>query len=453
LSGCRVGKRGGEYARLDKADLRILLGLDPWHWPPGQVCQIQAESGDLTIPLEPFSIYRDWQPVTIPHQRSEKAILAVIVLARGAVNLGLRIVYPFLPAISRGLGISLSAAGALVAARSLAGMFAPLFGVLADRRGGRWVMLLGSALLVAGAALIAGLPWYAVALLGFGLLGLSKGAYDSAVQAYIGRRVPYEQRGRALGISELAWSAAWLGMPLGGWLIARAGWRAPFVLIALLGALGWWLTQRVLPPDEPEQPGPGASRQERESIQRLLRDRHAWVALSITALFITTQEILFVVYGAWMEDAFGLAVTTLGLASLIIGAAEALGEVGAALLSDRLGKRRAVFAGMLFASGGYLVLPRLTGSLALALAGTALVILAFEFSVVSYIPLVSGLSATARGTLMSFNVVAFSVGRTLAAPLAVALYRPGDLTRNGAVAACVSVLILVLLLQVQERGH
>jgi hypothetical protein len=35
---------------------RILLGLDPWHWPPGQVRQIQARSGDLAIPLEQFSI-------------------------------------------------------------------------------------------------------------------------------------------------------------------------------------------------------------------------------------------------------------------------------------------------------------------------------------------------------------------------------------------------------------
>ncbi len=386
-------------------------------------------------------------------QVSERAILGVIVLARSAVNLGLRIVYPFLPAISRGLGISLGAAGVLVAARSLAGMGAPLFGMLADRRGGRWVMLLGIALLVAGAALTAGLPWYVSALLGFGLMGLAKGVHDSAVHVYVGRRVPYERRGRALGITELAWSATWLGMPLSGWLIARVSWRAPFVLIALLGAAGWWLTRRVLPPDAPGEQSLGQQRRERDNLKGLLRDRQVWLALFISGLFITTQETLFVVYGAWMEDAFGLTVTTLGLVSLVIGVAEALGELGAALFSDRLGKRRAVFVSMLFVSGGYLVLPRLTSSLALALAGTALIIMAFEFGIVSYIPLVSGMSATARGTLMSFNVVALSVGRAVSAPFAVALYRHGDLTRNGLLAACVSVLILVLLSQVQERGH
>lgn len=396
--------------------------------------------------------------MTQSHHPSDKAILGVILLARASVNMALRITYPFLPAISRGLGVSLSAAGTLISVRSLlTGLGALLFGVLADRRGGRRVMMLGIVFLVGGAALTAGLPWYAVALVGFGLMGLAKGAYDPALQVYVGQRVPYEQRGRALGITELAWSAAWLGMPLSGWLIARAGWRAPFVVIAVLGAMGWWLTRRVLPPDPAEKQENQGQRETWtalwHSFRQLRRDNHAWIALSITALLILSVDTLIVVYGAWMEDTFGLTVTALGGVSLVIGVAEAVAELGAALLSDRLGKRRAVSIGVSVMVGGYLLLPRLTGNLAVALVGTALVLLAFEFSVVSFIPLVSGMSATARGTLMSLNVVAFSVGRTIAAPLAVALYRPGDLTRNGWLSAAICLLLLGLLSLLRERGH
>jgi predicted MFS family arabinose efflux permease len=137
----------------------------------------------------------------------------------------------------------------------------------------------------------------------------------------------------------------------------------------------------------------------------------------------------------------------------VIGVAEAIAELGVALLSDRLGKRRAVSLGLALTVGGYLLLPRLSGNLAVALAGTAFVILTFEFSVVSFISLVSGLSATARGTLMSLNVAAFSAGRMIAAPLAVALYRPGDLTRNGLLSAAVCLLSLGLLSLIRERGH
>jgi predicted MFS family arabinose efflux permease len=95
----------------------------------------------------------------------------------------------------------------------------------------------------------------------------------------------------------------------------------------------------------------------------------------------------------------------------------------------------------------------MTGSLWAALAGTALVILGFEFSIVGLIPIVSGLNATARGTLMSLNMSATSVGRVVAAPLAVALYRSADITRNGLLSAIVCLVVLALLTQLRERGH
>lgn len=405
--------------------------------------------------------------MTEPHRSSEKAVLGVTLLTRATLNLPLRFTYPFLPALSRGLGVSLTAASTLVSVRSLVGMGAPLFGVLIDRLGGRRVMMAGMVLLVVGALLTAGFPAYGVALVGFGLMGLSKSAYDPAMQAYVGQRVPYARRGRALAITELAWSATWLGMPLSGWLIEHVSWRAPFVVVAAVGLIGWWLIRRTLAADRPTDRDradlhgsvvpssrPSASLAgQLHSTSYLWRDRHAWLALSITGLLMLAQDNVIIVYGAWIEDVFDLSVTALGVASLAIGVAEAVAELGAALVTDRLGKRRAVFLGLAITAGGYLLLPRSTGSLLGALLGTGLVVLAFEFSVVSYIPLISGLSATARGTLMSLNVTAFSAGRMVAAPLAVALYRPGDLTRNGLLSAALCVLLLGLLSLLRERGH
>jgi predicted MFS family arabinose efflux permease len=391
----------------------------------------------------------------IDRASSEKAALGVILFARVNLNLPVRLTYFFLPVIGRGLGVSLSAAGALVSVRSLTGVVAPLFGALCDQLGGRRVMILGLVLLVAGAGLTAGLPWYGMALLGFGVLGLSKSAYDPAMQAYVGQRVPYERRGRVLGLVELAWSGSLLVMPLCGWLIQRVGWRVPFLLVAILGVLGWWLTRQMLPPDSDDGAGEGERglKGPLRAIGYLWRDRDARLALTITALLMLAQDNLMVVYGAWMEDRFGLSVTALGLVTLVFGGAEVLAELGVALLSDRLGKRRAVFLSLVFTGCGYLLLPQLTGSLANALLGTAFVVLAFEFSIVGLIPIVSGLNATARGTLMSLNVAAASVGRMVAAPLAVALYRPGDLTRNGPVSALTCLLLLGLLALLRERGH
>jgi predicted MFS family arabinose efflux permease len=378
------------------------------------------------------------------------------MFARIALNLPVRLSYFFLPAVARGLAISLPAAGFLVGVRSVAGLAAPFFGVLGDRMGERRVMVLGMGMLVAGAALVGASQWFALAALAFGILGLSKSAFDPAMQGFLGHRVPYERRARALGLAEMAWSGALLGMPLCGWLIDHVNWRAPFALIAVLGILGWWLTRRALSPlgDSGTHAHEGDAGSELyHSLLGLWRDRDARLALAITALLMLAQDNLMVVYGAWMEDRFGLTVTALGMVTLVFGAAELTAELGVALLSDRLGKRRTVFLSLVLTGCAYLLLPHLTGGLLVALSGTVLVILAFEFSIVGLIPIVSGLSATARGTLMSLNVAAAAVGRMVAAPLAVTLYGPGDLVGNGAMSAAVCVLLLILLSLLRERGH
>ena len=80
--------------------------------------------------------------------------LVVMFLARLALNLQYRVVYPFLPAISRGLGVPLETASLLLTVRSLVGAFSPVYGLAADRYGRRPMMLAGLLALSAGAALI-----------------------------------------------------------------------------------------------------------------------------------------------------------------------------------------------------------------------------------------------------------------------------------------------------------
>lgn len=392
---------------------------------------------------------------------SERKLLGIILLARTNLNVPVRLTVFFLPAISRGLGVSLAAASLLVSLRSVAGASAPLFGLVSDRIGAHRMMTLGLSLLVTGAAVVVGLPWYAAVLLGFTILGFSKSAYDPAMQAFVGHRVPYEYRGRALGIVELSWSASLLLMPVSGVLIDRLGWRAPFGMVACLGTAAWWLTRRFLSPiDQPATEYRQGSATEGIGLRSMSRallpfwqDRDTRLALATTALLIVAQGCIMVVFGAWMEQRFGLTLAALGLVTLVIGAAELLAELGVAFFSDRWGKRRAVFVGVLGMVLGYLVLPNLTEHLGCALIGTALLTLAFEFSIVGLVPIVSGLNAASRGTLMSLNVAAASVGRMVAAPLGVALYRTGDLMRNGIASAAICVLVLALLVVLREGQH
>jgi len=367
--------------------------------------------------------------------------LAVMLLARITLNLSYRITYPFLPVIARGLGVDLTSAGLLVAARGAGGLVSPVFGPLSDRLGRRRLMLVGVTLLILAAAVCAALPLYAAFLLAFVTFGIAKAIYDPAMQAYIGDHVPYERRGRAMGITELAWSGAWLiGVPSAGWLIARAGWQSPFALLGVLGAAGLLLIGWLLPRDAPVsahanstslQPGP------------VLRCRNLMAALGVTFLLILANELTFVVYGAWMESHFGLSVAALGLASIVIGIAEALGEFGSTAFVDRLGKRRAVLIGLALAALCYGALPTLGQRLEWALGGLAASFIAFEFAIVSFLPLVSELAPDTRATAMSAHIAAGTTARMIGSAVGAALFaRVGRLEFNAAASVVASLLAL-----------
>ncbi|MDX9832174.1 MAG: MFS transporter [Anaerolineae bacterium] len=355
-----------------------------------------------------------------PRELSLRAQLAIIFVARTILNTSHRIVYPFLPAIARGLGLSVAAAGSLVTARFVAGLAAPFLGPWTDRQPRRRIMQVSLGIFALAAALMAVSRGLGLAVLAFALFGLSKVLYDPAVHAYMGDTVPYDRRAWAVGTVELAWSGGWLlGVPATGFLIERFGWRSPWVAMAVLGVLSMGLTRISLPLGRPADRAPGSRSALRSLLptwRSLLRRRPVIVLLATTVLILASIEIPFIVYGAWLESSFGLSLSTLGLASIAIGAVEAVAEFGTTVITDRLGKRRSVLMGLLCLAGCLLLLPMLANmGLVLAMSGLVAAVLCFEFSIVSLLPLATELVPEARASLLSLNMMAMSAGRMIGA--------------------------------------
>jgi predicted MFS family arabinose efflux permease len=380
---------------------------------------------------------------------SFRAQLATILLSRTVLNTAHRIVYPFLPSIARGLDISLAAASGLVTVRMLAGLTAPFFGPLTDRRSRRGTMevalllfSLASLLLVAAGSLT--VAAVAAAVIAFLLYGLSKVLYDPAIYAYLGDTIPYRLRGRATGLVEFSWAAAWLlGVPIAGLLLDRFGWRVPWAALFALGLLSLGLTHRGLPPAWPTARSSEATHGIAlllHSWRRLLGHRGVLALLLTNLLLMMAIEVPFIVYGAWLETDFGLGLSTLGLASIVVGLAEAAAELGTALLTDPLGKRRSVLIGLLGMAGSLLLLPTLARlGLAPALAGIVLVVLTFEFAIVSLLPMATELVPGERATLLSLRITAASLGRMAGAVMGGLLWewQGGDIGLHAGVgAAC-----------------
>jgi predicted MFS family arabinose efflux permease len=385
------------------------------------------------------------QPVGVVRHRARlRYQIALFTLARAALNTGHRMVYPFLPTFARGVGVDLEAVALAVTARAGLGLVSPVFGALADRHGRRLTMIAGLLIFATAMVLVTLWPTYPALFAAIVLAGTSKLLFDPAMQAYIGDRVTYGQRGLALALTEVSWSGAFLvGIPLLGWLIARTdAWQTPFPLLGAGALLAAALLWRLIPPD-------GMAGGEHPTlaggVRLVLAHRAALAGLSVGLLISASNETIGIIYGAWMEEAFALKVTALGASAIVIGVAELVGEGAVAGFVDRLGKRRAAAGGIAANAVTCLLLPALDSRVETALVGLFLFYLTFEFAIVSSIPLMTELVPGARATLMAANVTAFSAGRMTGALLGPVLFSIG-LLANCSVAALGDGLALMALL-------
>lgn len=369
--------------------------------------------------------------------------LAAFTATRTVLNTNYRMLYPFLPVFARALGVDLESMALVVTARQTLGILAPGVGSLADTRGRKWAMLVGLGLFSVGLLVIPLHPTYAVVLVALVIAMAGKLMFDPAMQAYLGDRVAYTQRGLAMALTELNWSGAGLiGVPLVGWLIASRGWVAPFPILGLLGLSAAGLLWVLIPADPPASISPPTLM---VGFRRVVVHGPAMAGLAVSLLVTVANESVNIIYGAWLEGSFGLQVAALGAASAVIGLAELGGEGFSAALSDRIGKRRlvglAIGANILAALG----MPLLGTSLPGALLSLFLFYLTFEIVIVASIPMMSEILPSARATVMAANVAALSVGRAFGAVAGPPLLHLG-LPANTLVTAILDLAALAMLI-------
>jgi predicted MFS family arabinose efflux permease len=343
------------------------------------------------------------------------AKIGTVVLGRIVINTARRFAYPFAPALSRGLDVPLAAVTAAIGVNQATGLLGMLFGPLSDRLGYRLMMLAGMSMLVIGMFAAGFLPMYATVLAALFLAGLAKNIFDAALQAYVGQQVPFAKRGMVIGLLELAWAGSTLiGIPVMGVVIDRLGWHAPFLVLGATGVVGLIGVAIVIPADR------SGARGERTPgfwvlWRTLANSRPALGALGFAFFLSLANDTLFVVYGAWLEGAFGLGIVALGASTSVIGVAELIGEIITVWLADRFGLKRMVLLGAFLTAVCNALLPFFGISLPVALSGLFLLFICYEFSFVSGMSLSTELLPGARATMMSGLFAAAGTGRFIGA--------------------------------------
>jgi len=372
--------------------------------------------------------------------------IVAATLCRLVFNTARRFVYPFAPALSRGLGVPLTAITSIIAVNQSTAVLGMFFGPLADRLGYRLMMLAGLVLLVAGMFAGGFLPFYGVVLAALFLAGLGKSVFDPALQAYVGERVPFRRRGLVIGVLEFGWAGSTLlGIPLIGLLIEHLGWRAPFFAMGGVGLLGIATLSILIQKDGKKPVRNQTAAGLWNAWRRLGQERAALGAICFAFFVSAANDNLFVVYGAWLEKSFSLRIVALGLVTSVIGVAELSGESLTAAISDWLGLKRAIAVGLVICVISYGVLPLLGQNLPLALCGLFFIFLTYEFTIVSALSLCTELLPGSRATMMSGFLAAAGLGRVVGALIGGPVWLTGGILMTGLVSAVISSLGLLSL--------
>jgi predicted MFS family arabinose efflux permease len=380
-------------------------------------------------------------------ERPLRAQILVFTFIRLVFNTLYRMVYPFLPVFSRGLGVDISTLSLALTNRSVIGMLGPFLASIADRRGRKIGMLFSVGMFVSGAMVMIlwpSCPGFVIMLI---LTSLGKFGFDPSMQAYLGDRIPYERRGMALSVTELGWSLSFfVGIPIISFLIARQGWASPFAILAILGLAAGVVLIRLVPRDSVSTENPTNFLQ---NLRQVFSFPPAIAGLAVGLSATVANETINLIFGVWMEASFGLKVIALGGAAAVIGIAELIAEALVGAMVDKVGKVRAVAIGLSANCLAALAFPLFGNTLTGALICLFFFFFTFEFMLVSTIPMMTEIMPKARATLMAFNVAGLSLGRALGALFGPTLFLSGIGFSAGA-AVFFNLLALASLIWVRK---
>ena len=391
---------------------------------------------------------RVWSPLLVLVLFAAGTILSTSMGIRQSLGL-------FLNPVVTGTGISIATFGLAMAMQNLAwGIGQPFMGALADRFGGRMIVIAGAVCFALGLWLMSLGTGFGIFLGGGLFIGLAVAATSHGVLVGVLSRIAPPQV-RSLAISLLA-AAGSLGTfviaPGTQWSLDTVSWQTTLLMLAGLAAT-MALVALVFRVNRAPDPG---NRSEQPAAVKAIRDavRHPGYVAMTVAFFACGFQLIFVATHLPNFIAFcGLPASLSANAIALVGAFNAIGTLVAGKLGDRFGHRpvlAAIYVLRTVAIASYAFLP-------VSVESTLMFGAAMGFLWLSVIPPVSALinamfGATNFGALFGVMFFSHQIGAFLGAYLGGLSF---ELSGNYAIAWASLVIVgaLAAVIQLSMDDH
>lgn len=326
--------------------------------------------------------------------------------------MGVATLTPALPMISEALNLTKTQVGLLISAFTFPGIFlAPLAGVVADRRGRKFVLVPSLFIFaIAGFAIFFIHNFYIILILRV-IQGIGAAPLGSLNTTLIGDFFKGKQRPAAMGYNASVLSLFTASYPLIGGALAGLAWYYPFVMPLLAIPVGLFV---IFGMDEPQIEKPSNIKEYFRAISISINRKE------VIAVFLLGILTFIILYGAFLTYIPFLLENKFNLNAPKIGILLSLSSITTAIISTQMGKLTIKFGSLKLLKTAFILyflvsvlVPNMTNLYFLTIpvlifgAAQALNIPSLQTSLANMAP------DNQRGIFMSLNGTMLRLGQTV----------------------------------------
>lgn len=373
--------------------------------------------------------------------------IALLALTLSAFAIGTTefVIVGLVPTIAQDLSVSLPSAGLLVSLYALGvAIGAPVLTALTGRWPRKHVLLSVMTLFVIGNVLAWMAPSYGSLITARILTGLAHGVFFSIGSTIATGLVSKDKEASAIAIMFTGLTVALVtGVPLGTWIGQNFGWRATFMVVAVLGFIAL-IGSALLIPKNLKQSAPARISQQLS----VLTQPRLLLVYAMTAVGYGGTFTAFTYLAPILQQVSGFDASAVGLIMLVYGVSVAFGNIWGGRLADRLGPIKAL-SYIFTALAVVLLVFTFTASNSVAAVLTILVWGAFAFGNVPglqvyVVQLAEKYTPNAVDVASGLNIAAFNVGIALGSILGGVIIERMSLMDTAWIGAIIVVIALIL---------